>query len=142
MFLGICHLLLGSDKNVGSDKNIRKSDHRALFAALLNYYLMWSLCLLLYLLPCVILLLTSLLDYYLVWSLCLLLHFAWLLCLWCKISTDQVFWMYLQWYKNRLEKNKAASASALAGVMILSVFLFQFSLPRLRPCWLTKPVTD
>lgn len=46
--LGIWRLSLGSDTDVGSDKNVRNSDHRALFTALLNHYLTSS-CLLLHL---------------------------------------------------------------------------------------------
>lgn len=46
--LGIWRLSLGSDTDVGSDKNVRNSDLRALFTALLNHYLMSS-CLLLHL---------------------------------------------------------------------------------------------
>ena len=47
--LGICHLSLGWDKEEGSDKNIRTSDHAALFTTLLNDYLVRSFGLLLYL---------------------------------------------------------------------------------------------
>lgn len=49
LLLEIWHLSLGLDKKVRSDKNIRNSDHGALLTALLNHYLMSSLCLLLYL---------------------------------------------------------------------------------------------
>ena len=61
--LGIWHLSLGSDKEVGSDKNIRNSDYGALFITLLSYYLMRSLCLII---PLCDPFLTTLLDYYLV----------------------------------------------------------------------------
>jgi hypothetical protein len=40
--LGIRYLSLGLDKEVGSDKTIRNSDHGALFTTLLDYHLMRS----------------------------------------------------------------------------------------------------
>ena len=61
LILGIWHLSLGLDTEVGSDKNLRNGDPGALLTALLN---------LLY----VISLLPILLNYYLIGSLCLLLR--------------------------------------------------------------------
>ena len=37
--LGICHLSLGSDKEVGTGKNVRNTDRGALLTALLDYCL-------------------------------------------------------------------------------------------------------
>ena len=67
--------------------------------------------------PCVNSVLTPWLNCYLVWSFCLLLCFITILCdllvyyfvgyLVFDLRTDHLFWMYLEWYKRRLEKDKA-----------------------------------
>jgi len=94
--LGIWHLSLGLDKEVGSDKNFRKRNHGACLL------LCWitALCD-----P----LLTTLLDYFLVWS-CLRLRL--ITCLWSK--NWPCFLIYLEWYKSRLESHKAVSDSVWA----------------------------
>jgi hypothetical protein len=51
LLLGIWRLLLDSEEEVGSDKNVKNSDHGALFTTLITTF--------------VILLLTAVLDYYL-----------------------------------------------------------------------------
>ena len=70
-------------------------------------------------------------------------YFTWLLCLWSQ-NRPWVFWMYLEWYKSRLGKTRAASASVQAEAMLyfslIAFLLFQPSLPPLRPCRLTELV--
>ena len=59
----------------------------------------------------------------------------------CDLRTDHVFWVHLEWYRSRLERIKAASSSARAGVRLwfcLTVFPFQSSLSCLWPGWLTE----
>lgn len=100
-FLGIWHLSLGLNKEVGSDKNVKNHGHGALFTAL---PLVWSLCSLLVLiiplcdpfayysarlLSCVISLFTTSLDYFVF-----------------DLRTDHVFWMYLDDIKADWERIK------------------------------------
>jgi len=84
LLLGIWHLSLGSDKEVGSDRKVRNSDRGLLFTALLNYcYLTWSLW--------------FLLNDFLMWSLGFLLYLITVL---CDLFVHYFDWVVRLWSKN------------------------------------------
>lgn len=127
LLLRVWHFFLpDSDKEVGSGKNIRNSDHGRSFAyyfaesymiflltTLLNYYLVWSFCLLFYLIPILYdFIFTTSLDYFVF-----------------DLRTDHVFWIYLERYRSRQNRNKAASSlSMILSHVIILYNHFSFSM--------------